>query len=647
MTKEARKLALLLFLKKNAAARNPSPKQSALCEEISTLQRTLEEDYRKEKDTKERLDRMSVHCVEELGRCLEQVQTSATAGQEKQKLTKIACRFLSLWFDFNKSNPQVTEAVAKVMPRLSLGPLAPFIYQLASRLGTQDQKFQSTLQELLLRIARRGAHGLWPLLLIKNGDQVEKNMRNSDKYKADTEKLQAAKALVERLRAEREHRQVVQAAEALSKLYITIAFYPVDKNQRNAKFKVADMTGYKEVKNLLRYLPVPTAAAPLEGQEPVMIKEFEKDFGIAAQGVSAPKTIDLFDTQGRRHSQFIKGMDDLRQDAVMQQLFRLINDVLTENALSRQADLSLRTFQVVPLTPVAGVMEKVTNANTLGAVLQGNTNPAAGAHARYRPKDITYNQCRQMLTQARQLSERTKNPAELDVAFDNVCRQFQPVMHLVFLERWPSPMAWRQAQQRYARSVAVTSMVGYIFGIGDRHPNNILFGDNGELVHIDFGMTFEAGKQLKYPEVVPVRLSRDVVAGLGCLGTGGLFRYSSETTLNVLREAAALCTAVVEVFVHDPLYNWAIHPRKAQQSDRDANAALDENEAIRGPAPVGGVDGNAMAKKALLKVKGKLRGEHTEESTALSVPAHVSLIIRESMDPANLSKLFVGWAAFV
>lgn len=40
----------------------------------------------------------------------------------------------------------------------------------------------------------------------------------------------------------------------------------------------------------------------------------------------------------------------------------------------------------------------------------------------------------------------------------------------------------------YFYSVATTSMVGYILGLGDRHCQNILIDNNtAELIHIDFG----------------------------------------------------------------------------------------------------------------------------------------------------------------
>jgi ataxia telangiectasia mutated family protein len=44
----------------------------------------------------------------------------------------------------------------------------------------------------------------------------------------------------------------------------------------------------------------------------------------------------------------------------------------------------------------------------------------------------------------------------------------------------------------YTRSVATTSIVGHVLGIGDRHTSNILLDNiTGEIVHIDFGIAFD------------------------------------------------------------------------------------------------------------------------------------------------------------
>ena len=65
---------------------------------------------------------------------------------------------------------------------------------------------------------------------------------------------------------------------------------------------------------------------------------------------------------------------------------------------------------------------------------------------------------------------------------------------------------------------------GYIIGLGDRHSQNILIdGATAAVVHIDLGIAFEQGRFLMTPELVPFRLTRDIVDGMGATGTATLY----------------------------------------------------------------------------------------------------------------------------
>lgn len=78
-----------------------------------------------------------------------------------------------------------------------------------------------------------------------------------------------------------------------------------------------------------------------------------------------------------------------------------------------------------------------------------------------------------------------------------------------FLEQYPLAHEWHRRQVAYTRSVATTSMVGYILGLGDRHVENILIDrSTAELIHIDLGIAFELGKVLPTPETVPFRMTQ-------------------------------------------------------------------------------------------------------------------------------------------
>lgn len=54
------------------------------------------------------------------------------------------------------------------------------------------------------------------------------------------------------------------------------------------------------------------------------------------------------------------------------------------------------------------------------------------------------------------------------------------------------PALWFDMRLNYSRSVATTSIIGHVVGLGDRHVSNILMDEaRGELVHIDLGIAFD------------------------------------------------------------------------------------------------------------------------------------------------------------
>jgi len=500
---------------------------------------------------------------------------------------------------------------------------------------------------------------LWPLLLLRNGDQVPKGMRGSARFVPDVAKIEAASRLLDRLRGQTAVRPVLEAVETLSKFYLAVAYFNVDKKNRENEIALATFPSYKDVKKTLtkKSVPilVPTATKRIGGTSTSIgpfLASFKETMGIAKQGLSAPRILVAMDNEGREHRQCVKGMDDVRQDAVMQQLFRLLNEIFLENPRARQANLSLRTFQVVPLSPCAGVMEWVVDTVTLGEMLTGNNIPAEGAHARYRSQDWPHHACRRHMQQGHEKYAQGQSAA-LTAAYKDTCDHFRPVMHLVFREYFPTPQEWHKARLLYARSAAVTSMVGHVVGIGDRHPNNILFDyRTGELVHIDFGIVFDQGRALRVPELVPFRLTRDMVAVLGCLGTCGPFQRCCEATLDVLRSTAALVIAIAEVFVYDPVYHWSLGKNRArQQEGADAGPAVQGQDVQLWSVVASGVgasapEGNEMARRALLAVKGKLHGEH-DGVQSLGVSAQVGWLLHEAMDPANLAHMYFGWSPWL
>jgi ataxia telangiectasia mutated family protein len=82
--------------------------------------------------------------------------------------------------------------------------------------------------------------------------------------------------------------------------------------------------------------------------------------------------------------------------------------------------------------------------------------------------------------------------SKLTTLFLSLRGRLRPVMRHFFTEKHKTPMSWFAMRLNYTRSVATTSIVGHILGLGDRHTSNILLDSStGEVVHIDLGIAFD------------------------------------------------------------------------------------------------------------------------------------------------------------
>lgn len=159
--------------------------------------------------------------------------------------------------------------------------------------------------------------------------------------------------------------------------------------------------------------------------------------------------------------------------------------------------------------------------------------------------------------------------------FNRLLVKCPPVFSDWFRERFTSPHNWYQARNSYVRTTAVMSIVGYILGLGDRHGENILFdANNGDTVHVDFNCLFNKGETFEVPEVVPFRLTHNMVHAMGALGIEGAYRRCCEITLKVLQDQMPTLMSVLKPFIYDPLVNWSRQPKSDSRSERTDSQAM-------------------------------------------------------------------------
>ncbi|KAH9632713.1 hypothetical protein HF086_013085 [Spodoptera exigua] len=497
-------------------------------------------------------------------------------------------RVISLWlanqdFEFDAGKEKFEELI-NMIPSWKFVTVLP---QLTPRLTDEDTPFITILKNIIKRCAVDHPHHTLPILFgIKNSDKDNVIMNASGRGSASGRgreqqpRVVAAQALVQGLRTRSEQLNVI-------------------------------MTQMEKMCDALH--------------------AFDNNFELVG-GVNCPKKINCQDNTGRNHILLIKGGDDLKQDAVMQQVFTIVNTLLEKNPVTNKNKLHIRTYKVVPMSRLSGVLEWCEGTIPMGMYLVG-LEKNSGAHARYRPQDISCEAARSKMIESANDSHESK----LNV-YNKIVKSFKPVFHYFFTERYLDPVTWYERRLAYTKSVATSSMVGYILGLGDRHVFNILIDSRtAEVIHIDLGIAFDQGKTLRTPETVPFRLTRDIIAGFGCSGTEGIFRRCCEKTMQLLRDNQETLLTILEVLLCDPLYSWSVKTaqQNAPTSSRNTSTVCDTG------TPSG------LAKRALLVVTSKLSGTEDGVAGGVAVAGQVARLLHIATDPFNLCRLFHGWQPYL
>jgi serine-protein kinase ATM len=108
---------------------------------------------------------------------------------------------------------------------------------------------------------------------------------------------------------------------------------------------------------------------------------------------------------------------------------------------------------------------------------KGTATRIVGAHSRYFPTEWSSDQCRNAINHVWQENQQPhgseieaydelQRKNKLREAFDEICANHSPVFRYFFVENFLNPETWYASKMRYTRSVAVSSIVGHILGIG-------------------------------------------------------------------------------------------------------------------------------------------------------------------------------------
>ena len=386
------------------------------------------------------------------------------------------------------------------------------------------------------------------------------------------------------------------------------------------------------------------------GKPIVKISKFEPVFSVISSK-QRPRKFCIKGSDGKDYKYVLKGHEDIRQDSLVMQLFGLVNTLLQNDAECFRRHLDIQQYPAIPLSPKSGLLGWVPNSDTFHVLIREHRE------AKKIPLNIEHWVMLQMAPDYDNLTLLQKVEV-FTYALNNT--EGQDLYKVLWLKSRSSE-TWLERRTTYTRSLAVMSMTGYILGLGDRHPSNLMLDRiTGKVIHIDFGDCFEAAiLREKFPEKVPFRLTRMLTYAMEVSGIEGSFRITCENVMKVLRDNKDSLMAILEAFAFDPLINWGFDlPTKKIEEETGiqlpvmnanellSNGAITEEEVQRVENEHKNAIRNARAMLVLKRITDKLTGNDIRRFNDLDVPEQVDKLIQQATSVENLCQHYIGWCPF-
>lgn len=391
--------------------------------------------------------------------------------------------------------------------------------------------------------------------------------------------------------------------------------------------------------------------------------------------IRRPKRLIIRGDDERDHSFLVKGGEDLRQDQRIEQLFGVMNVLLSHDAACAHRGLLLRTYQVIPITTRIGVIEWMENTCTLKEFLHSTMtdeeHKSAGRAAEFYIKWLSsFDPKSNAHISLYVLTYKKANRAQTVSNFVKVLQHVpSDLLKRAFLKMCNSPEAFLSLRSHFSSSHALLCVSHWVLGIGDRHLSNFMINmETGGMIGIDFGHAFGSATQfLPVPELMPFRLTRQFVNLMEPLKEG-LIKSIMVNSLRAYRAEPDLLLTTMDVFVKEPSLDWKNFELKqlkkggtwtkdvnikeinwyplqkvnfARRKLEGANPAVITSEELK--------LGFEKDKDAFSGLQSVARGtkEHNVRArlpdAGLSVERQVDCLLDQAMDPNVLGRTFAGW----
>ncbi|KAI1889250.1 hypothetical protein AGOR_G00177210 [Albula goreensis] len=279
--------------------------------------------------------------------------------------------------------------------------------------------------------------------------------------------------------------------------------------------------------------------------------------------IRKPKRLIIRGDDEREHPFLVKGGEDLRQDQRIEQLFSIMNTVLSQDAICSQRNMVLQTYQVIPMTTRIGLIEWIGNTCTLKDFLNNSRTEEEKQNIR-RPNEAYESWLSKVGGKNNGILQYAE--AYKKVSRNETVTNFRKIEQLVpedllrraFLRMSTTPEAFLFLRSHFSSSHALMCVSQWVLGIGDRHLSNFMINlETGGMVGIDFGHAFGSATQfLPVPELMPFRLTRQFLSLMQPMREAGLIQSIMVHSLRAYRADPDLLLNTMDIFVKEPSLDW-------------------------------------------------------------------------------------------
>ena len=428
---------------------------------------------------------------------------------------------------------------------------------------------------------------------------------------------------------------------------------------------------------------------PLSNNSNIKISSFDQHLTVLPS-IRKPKKIKIFGNNEKSYSYLIKGSEDLRLDERIQEIFKVMNEILQKDSNCAKKKIKLNTFDVVPMTQKLGMIEWINNTQPLSKIIKYSIINLNKENEEEENENIDYSnwdlqQSKPYIARVtwyENLYPKLNLNEKIFKAFhstnsNEIIKPFKThenlmpktILQKALMHYLLTPEEILTTRINFIRNYSALCIGCYILGIGDRHLENFLINiKNSEIVAIDFGVSFGQGQTQFIPELVPYRLSRQIKNVIFPFGIKGIIRQTMINVLSSFKINKDFILDYCEVFVKEPLLDWLnkninLYENNNKNDNRNNKwlpmKKLDNvYRKLSGGNPIKIFfseieEGESFTEKTKEIIKCILNGNVdgirflNKDEDFVSVETQVDMMNEQATDPNLLGRMWIGWASFI